>query len=364
MKKTMEDFMIEAPAIAKRNIENRKELTKKFVDLFTEKKYERIMMVACGSSYNIACNAKYFVQKYLKMSVQTVWAETFLMYDIETVTPDTFVIFLSQSGHSTNTIAAAKLLEERGISAIALTNFPDSPIKEHVKAAIAYGSTLNDLFVAKGFIISTLFIMLATIESALATNKVDQKTYDNVIKQLKKAVNKLDESRELAVEFYKNNTRFCQEIYRLIIIGCGPTFGTALEGCLKMTENFGTAATALEIEEFSHGPNMEIRKDATVAYVDGANNSPIHGRIIQGYNAVKALTDRRMILTHDDSVSGDYVIKFKDEGIEDVIAVLYMVCPFQYFAHKICEDMRCTAWDRKVCEYSSMMNTKVPGVRY
>ena len=364
MKSTMEDYMIEAPSVAKRNIENRKELTKQFVEIFTEKKYSRILMVACGSSYNIANNARCFMQKYLKMPVTTIWAETFLMYDVEVVEEDTLVIFLSQSGHSTNTIAAAKVLKEKGVSAIALTNFPDSPIKDCVRAAISYGSTLNDLFVAKGFVISTLFIMLASIEAALATKRVTTKEYDRVIAQIKKAVDKLNESRELAVKFYKDHTKFCQEIYRLIIIGCGPTFGTALEGCLKMQENYGCAATAFDVDEFSHGPNMEITKDNTVVCVDGANDSPVHSRILQTYNAVKILTDRRIILTHDKDVTGDYVIRYKDDGIEDTIAVLYLVCPFQYFAHKICDDLRVTSWDREVSAYGDAMACKVPGVRY
>lgn len=364
MKYTMEDFMIEAPSIALKNIENRKELTKKFVEIFTKKKYEKIFFVASGSSYNIANNAKYFIQKYLKVRVRTIWAYTFQNYDIDIVDDKTLVVFLSQSGHSTNTIAAARTLKERGMDAIACTNFPDSPLKNEVKAIMPYGSTLNDLFVAKGLIISTLFLMLASLEAALATEKVNQKAYDDVICQLTKAVHKLDESRELAVEFYNKNTKLCQQMYRVMIIGCGPTFGTALEGALKLEENYGCAATAFECDEFAHGPDMEVTKDTTVVYVDAANDALSHRRIVQCYKATKHLTDRNLLLTHDDTVTGDYVIHYKEEGIEDVIAVLYLVCPFQYWAHKICDDLRVTAWDREVTVFGDEMNTKVPGVRY
>ena len=364
MRYTMEDFMIEAPKIARQNVENRKELTKQFVEIFNSGKYERITMVACGSSYNIANNAKYFMQKFLRMPVSIIWSETFLLYDLDLVDSKTFVIFMSQSGHSTNTIAAAKLLKERGIDAIALTNFPDSPIREHVKAAIPYGSTLNDLFVAKGFIISTLFLMLASLEVSAFQKKITNKEYEYTIRQISKAIEKLDESRKLGEEFYFNHKTLCQEMYRTIVVGCGPTYATGLEGCLKLTENYGCASTAFEVDEFYHGPDIEVTKDVTVIYVDGANESPIHSRILQSYEGVKHLTDRRIILTHDESVSGDYVIRFKDEGIEDYIAVLYLVCPFQYWAHKITEELRCQAWTRNVFAYGKVMKTKVPGVRY
>lgn len=364
MKYTMEDFMIEAPQVARRNIENRKELTKKFVDIFMKKKYERICMVACGTSYNIACNARYFMMKYLQMDVRTVWAYTFTSYDVSTVDDKTLVIFLSQSGHSTNTIAAARMLKERKIDAIALTNFPDSPLKDEVKSIMAYGSTLNDLFVAKGVIISTLFLMLASLEAALASGRVDAAQYEQVLAQISKAVEKLDESRQLAMDFYQKNKAFCQQFYRMMLVGCGPTFGTALEGCQKMQENYGCAATAFEVDEFSHGPNMEVTKDVAVFFLDSANHSPVHSRILQGYACTKGLTDRVVLLTHDPHVTGDYVLRFRDDGIDDEIAVLYLVCPFQYWAHKICEDLRVTSWDRAVAKYLDDMNTKVPGVRY
>lgn len=364
MKQTMEDFMIEAPAIALKNIENRKKLTKKFVDTFKKKKYHRICFVASGSSYNIACNAKYFVQKYLKIEVDTIWAVTFNMYDIDCLDDKTLVVFMSQSGHSTNTIGAARALKERNIDAIALTNFPDSPLKNEVKDIMPYGSTLNDLFVAKGLIISTLFLMLASLEAALATEKVDQKTYENVINQLIKAVNKLDESRKLAIDFYEKNTKFCQNIYRLMVIGAGPTYGTALEGCLKMEENYGCAATAFEVDEFSHGPNMEVEKDTTVMLIDAANNSKVHHRILQCYNAMHHLTDRYVLLTHDPHINGEYVLHYKDDGIDEEIAVLYLVCPFQYWAHRICTDLRVTSWDRAINEFMEETSLKVPGVRY
>lgn len=364
MKYTMEDFMIEAPQIALKNIESRKELTKKFVEVFQKKKYDKICLVACGSSYNIACNARYFMQKYLQMDVQAVWAYTFNTYDVEAVDDRTLVIFLSQSGHSTNTIAAAQVLKAKKIDAIALTNFPDSPLKHEVKAIMPYGSTPNDLFVAKGFIISTLFLLLASLEAALASKRIELPEYEGIVVQITAAVNKLDESRKLAEDFYQDNKAMCQKFYRMMLVGCGPTLGPALEGCQKLQENYGCAATAFEVDEFSHGPNMEVTKDTVVVFVDGANDSSAHGRILQCYGCTKDLTDKVILLTHDKSVSGDYVLRFRDDGIEDVIAVLYLACPFQYWSHKICEDLRVTSWDRAVAKFLDDMNTKVPGVRY
>ncbi len=67
MVNTMEDYIVIAREMAKNNFSNRKEITKKFVEIFKKKKYKRIVIIASGSSYNIANNAKYFMQKYLQM---------------------------------------------------------------------------------------------------------------------------------------------------------------------------------------------------------------------------------------------------------------------------------------------------------
>ena len=363
MKNTMHDYMKEAPVVALKNIENRKALTKKFVQLYTSKNYNKIVFVACGSSYNIACNAKYFVQKYLKTPVYIYWAYTFLNFDIDAVDSNSLVIFLSQSGCSTNTLEAAHALKERKIDAFSFTNFVDSPMKDEVKSIMNYGNTLGDLFVAKGFVTSTLFIMLCALEAALAKKLLEDKEYEEVLGQIIKAVNKLDEIREVSEKFYEDNTRFLQKTYRAMLIGCGPTYATGLEGCQKLEENYGCAATAFEVDEFSHGPNMEVDKDTTVFLID-ADVSKVHNRILQCYRAVQGLTDRVVIITSDKSVSGDYVIRVENDGIPEEIGVLYLMSPFQYFSHKICEDLRVTAWDRAVSKYGDEMATKVPGVRY
>ncbi len=355
--------MLEAQNLVLANLENRKEITKKFVDFFKKKKYNRIILVASGSSYNIASNVRFFMQKYLQMEVKIEWSCTFLNYGLESVNEDDLVIFLSQGGHSTNTVAAAKHLKDNKKDAIALTNWTDSPLKDHVKTIIGYNSTPGDKFVTKGFIMSSFFIMLASIESALELQRVSQDIYDHVIAQITKSIKKLPEVREASIRFYDENKEFVQEFERVMFVGCGPTFGTALEGALKLTETYGCSANAYDMEEILHGPAYEIYQNHTIVIID-TEDSRVHNRMLEVYKGMQLLTKRVFLLTTDEEIKGKYVLHLKKENIEEEIAVLYLVVPFQYFSYIVCEDTRVTSIDRRNAKFQREMATKLPGNRF
>ena len=363
MIKTMDDYMLEAQELARRNLENRKEITRKFVDVMKKNKYARIVLVGSGSSYNIANNVRYFMQKYLKLEVRVVWPSTFLHYEIEAISDDTLVVFLTQGGHSTNTVAAAEALQSAGVEAIAFTNWVDAPIKNHMKTIIGYNSTSGDQFVTKGFVMSSLFLMLASIEAALATEKVTQEVYDGVIVQLTKAIDALSDVRETAIAYYEQNREFLQDLDRVMTVGCGPTFGTALEAALKLTETYGCSANAYEVEEIIHGPAYEIYQNHTVCFMD-TKKSKVHARMLSIYKEMSRLTDRVFLLTDDESVTGKYVLQLHNDDIEEEIAVLYMTLPFQYFSYIVCQETRVTSIDRRRARFQKTVASKLPGNRF
>ena len=363
MVKTMDDHMLEAQQLAKRNLGNRKEITKKFVDIMKKKKYERIVVLGSGSSYNIANNARYFMQKYLKMEVKVAWPCTYRNYDIDTLTDKTLVLILSQGGHSTNTVSAAQALKEAGVDAVAFTNWVDAPLKNYVKTVIGYNSTPGDKFVTKGFVMSSLFLMLASIEAALATEKVTKEVYDGVIAQLTKAIDKLAEAREAGIAFYEQNREFVQDFERVMTVGCGPTYATAQEAALKLTETYGCPANPYEVEEILHGPSYEIFQNHTIFFMD-TKKSKVHTRMLGLYNEMFRLTDRVFLLTDDESVSGKYVLHLDNEDIEEEIAVLYMTVPFQYICYILCQETRVNSIDRRVFRFQKAVASKLPGNKF
>ena len=115
-KPTMLTYIEQTPEQLKRNVERAEELTGALVDLYALKPRHAIWIVACGSSFNGALCARYFMMKYLKREVKIVPSATFIFGEHD-LHEDDFVFVISQSGCSTNSIQALDLLRELGITA-------------------------------------------------------------------------------------------------------------------------------------------------------------------------------------------------------------------------------------------------------
>lgn len=295
--------------------------------------------------------------------MEAMWPYTFVNYFADRVEEDTLVILLSQSGCSTNTLKAASALKAARKDCIALTNDLNAPIREEVKLVSAYGNTPGDHFVTKGMAVSTLFLMLAALEAALGLKRIETTEYERVLGDLQKAVRKIDEAREATERFYNENKILMWQMERVMIVGCGPSYADAMEGALKLTETYGCSANAVEAEEFCHGPQCEVTKDTTVFFIDAARGKSSQ-RIKQVYEVTNFLTDRTILVTTEEHFDAPYVIRLKEEGIEEEIAVLYEVVPFQYLSDIICKDERVTSISRGVRKFDRYIGNKTLNIRF
>ena len=138
---TMMGYIEESAAQCRRNIEQASQLVQPAVDLYTKKEYNRILIIASGSSYNGSCLAKYFVEKVLKVRTEVVTSFTFNHY--ETIFDEkTFVFGAGQSGRSTNTNDALQKARDHG-----LTGNVESVMKEHCDLCLNWGMVIDSCFV-------------------------------------------------------------------------------------------------------------------------------------------------------------------------------------------------------------------------
>ena len=94
--------------------------TQRMVELYLSRPYRTVWLVACGSSCNAGHCARYYMKQYLGVEVKIVTPFTFNHYEHD-MTPDDFVVCISQSGCSTNTIESLQLCRRLGVRAIGLT---------------------------------------------------------------------------------------------------------------------------------------------------------------------------------------------------------------------------------------------------
>ena len=120
------------------NLERSSELVAQLVDIFQSGSFNALRIVASGSSRHAADCARDYLQDALQMQVSVVTPEAFV--DFEHSYPQNALnIAISQSGYSTNTIAALDFMRAHDMAAVALTANVEAPIKEHADIVLDYG---------------------------------------------------------------------------------------------------------------------------------------------------------------------------------------------------------------------------------
>ena len=340
MAKWMTDCVREAPPICANMLKNRETIVSKAVDLFTAKKYSKIVLVGSGSSSNIANSSKYAIEKFLNVDCEVVTPIAFTEYDYK-FNENSFIFCLSQSGRSTNTIAALERAQECGYDCAGISLDVNSPLKNHCKNVLEYGSYTGekDVYVCRYFSASILFFVMFALEAGLKLGTITKEDHKKYVKQLDNVVAEMPKVIDRVEKFYNDNKEQIHSMKRVMAMGIGPLFGLTNEACLKFSETTGISTNGYEVEEFLHGPAYEVKKDHALFFLDG--DDIMHDRITSIYEAVHELTDRVFLITYS-GITGKSIININAD-CDPVMRPISYVIPFQLIPGKICEDLNIRA---------------------
>jgi len=334
---TMMDYILETPNTVCVNVDKSKDLTAPLVELFIKKPYKRIVVVASGSSCSATTMARLLMMKYLNIEVKVLTPFTFTNYE-HNVNEDDFVICISQSGCSTNTISALRKCKELGILAIGLTGNVESDFKTEADVVIDYGVGEELVgYVTKGQITLAVFMMLFALEAALILNMTVEAEVNSVKDEIKQAMKGHEEMVSAFDKMYKLHRKAFTSMSNLYVIGCGSNIGTIMEGSLKVGETVHIPSFCYEVDEYIHGPNLQLTPNYTVVFIDGGDEPS--KRCIQAYHATKAVTDRCFIISNDSSIEETHAIRIPS-ATSELISPLYNVVFFQLLAHYPSEELK------------------------
>lgn len=341
MKKWMIDCVMETPETCEHLLKNKESLSNRLAEIFLAKPYKKIVMVASGSSYNIAQCARYAMQAYTGVKVEVLSSITYAHYDYQ-YHEEALIICMSQSGKSTNTIEAVLKAKECGNDVVAISMVPNSPITKYCDQVLEYGSfgLGEDVFVCRGVPSSTLYFILFALEVGVKTGCYTKENYKKRLKELELLIASMPKIQQNINCFYEEIKEELYSMKRVMTVGIGPSYGPAIEGALKMEETIGIPSNSYESEEFLHGPVYEIKKDHAVFILD--MDDEMHDRTTMIYKAVQELTDRAYLITKHDNISGNHVLRL-DEPCSHLLLPLIYVMPFQIFSSRICDDLRISA---------------------
>ncbi len=215
--------------------------------------FERIQVVACGTSYIAGILGKYLIEQLADLPVDVEIASEF-RYRSPAVRAGTLAIAMSQSGETADTLAAFRLCKARGMTLAAVVNAQGSTIAREadvvwpIHCGVEIGVASTKAFTAQVSLLTALAIAIAK-----ARGTIDAKEEQRLVKALLEAPRLIGEAigledavRKVAVEIAKARD--------VLYLGRGPMSALALEGALKLKEISYIHAEGYAAGELKHGP--------------------------------------------------------------------------------------------------------------
>jgi glucosamine--fructose-6-phosphate aminotransferase (isomerizing) len=300
------------------------------------KDVNRIVILACGTSYYASLTGKYMIEAVSGVPVQVDIASEF-RYRNPIVDKNTLAIAVSQSGETADTSEALLEARARGAKTLGITNVPmskiaresDGVIYTHAGPEIGVAST--KAFTTQLIVFYLFSIYLERIKKRLNKTEAIEMIKDAIrIPQLIRKTLKLDVAlKELAEEFFQ---------YRnFLYLGRGINHPVAYEGALKLKEVSYIHAEGYAAGEMKHGPIALIDEEMPVILI-APKNGITYRKILSNLQEVRARRGTVIFLTSDltaDEVRGDVDRVIEIPGCSYLLSPIISVIPLQLLAYHI-----------------------------
>lgn len=304
-------YIKKSPDVMLKNINDLEDSVAELATEILQQRSESVIIIASGSSYNAAEIIQPFMSKAMMLPVVIMTSEQFL-FGRETYLPNPFYIVITQSGASTNTISAIQFMNELLLPYVTLTGDIKSKATKYSNKTVDYGVGNETIkFVTLGVATLVQFIFL------LAVNFGDQKDTlkkEELTKQFKSFIDQYDEVIEKAESFVKENKLMLAQMDKVFICGSDVSKGTIREGSLKYQETLHVTALHYEIEEFLHGPDMQIDPTYSVFLID---NLEVNEKVTQIYTALGSVITKRFLITSSNK-KGEGIINIPKSVIPEL----------------------------------------------
>lgn len=242
---------------------------------------DRIVIVACGTSYYAGLVGEYLIEELAGIPVEVQLASEF-KYRNEPFSRSTALIAISQSGETADTIAAIKKVENYGVLKLGIVNAVGSTIARITDAGV-YCHAGPEQSVAS----TKAFMAQVTILAEIALHLSDGRTplYKPLLKELLALPDKAKQVLETAPQIEKLAKKYAD--YRdFLFIGRGQLYPLALEGALKLKEISYIHAEGYASGEMKHGPLAMI--DENFPTLALACDSPLLEKTLSNIEEIKA----------------------------------------------------------------------------
>jgi glutamine---fructose-6-phosphate transaminase (isomerizing) len=295
---------------------------------------DRILIVACGTSWHAGLVAEYFFEEFCRIPVEVEYASEF-RYRNPVIREGDVVIAISQSGETADTLAAIELAKSRGAIIFGVCNVVGSSIPRtthagaYTHAGPEIGVASTKAFTAQLTVLNMIALIVAQKKGSITEGKLHE-----LLVEMENIPAKVDQALRLNDQIEKIAAIF-KDARNFLYLGRGYNFPVALEGALKLKEISYIHAEGYPAAEMKHGPIALIDKEMPVVVI--ATNDSSYEKIVSNIQEVKARKGRVIsVVTEGDSLipkMSEFVIEVP--AVHEALMPMVSVIPLQLLSYHI-----------------------------
>ena len=297
-------------------------------------KANRIIMIACGTSWHAGLVAEYIFEELCRINVEVEYASEF-RYRNPVINEGDVIIAISQSGETADTLVAIETAKSKGAIILGVVNVVGSSIARashggaYTHAGPEIGVASTKAFTAQLAVLTMIALKIAHTKGTISADR-----YRNLLHELNEVPEKVawilkqaDHIRAIA-EKYKDARDF-------LYLGRGYNFPVALEGALKLKEISYIHAEGYPAAEMKHGPIALVDETLPVVFV--ATRDAYHEKVVSNMQEIKARKGMVVsVITDGDSTSAELSndVMIVPEA-DEIVGPMLSVVPLQLLAYYI-----------------------------
>ena len=281
---------------------------------------DRIIIVACGTSWHAGLIGEYLFEDLARISVEVEYASEF-RYRNPIINEKDVVLAISQSGETADSLAALELAKEKGATLLGICNVVGSSIPRITHAG-SYTHAGPEIGVAstKAFTTQIIVLTLMAIKMAHKKGTITKSKYHEIISELELIPEKIEKILKKNDQIEKIATAF-KDATNFLYLGRGYNFPVALEGALKLKEISYIHAEGYPAAEMKHGPIALIDDEMPIVVI--ATKKGNYDKVVSNIQEVKARGGRLIAIV----TKGDKTVRELADYCIEIPACLEQLSP-------------------------------------
>lgn len=297
------------------------------------RKIQRIIITACGTSYNAGLIGEYMIEELARVPVEVEYASEF-RYRSPIINEESILFAISQSGETADTLAAMKEAKKHGATLLGLVNVVGSTIARatdggvYLHAGPEIGVASTKAFTSQVMVLSLITTLLGRMRNiSVQTGQEIIQAIERIPDQVEEILKTSDQVKKIAEQYYKADN--------FLYLGRGINFPVALEGALKLKEISYIHAEGYPAAEMKHGPIALIDENMPVVVI--ALKDPVYDKVMSNIAEVSSRKGKVIAI----ATEGDTEIAEKVNHViyipqtNRLLTPLLSIIPLQLLAYHI-----------------------------